>query len=129
MKHTIEQAKKQLRKNGNFVAVLLADLKKCKIETFTPSSVDFLAVTVEHLKETTGKDYTPGRFIDQDGNTYSPEDLTKLPRLSTVLEIVTLGYIKDKTGELKRVAFGIEYDTGDDGSDNIIFGDVDIYYI
>ena len=129
MKQTIEQAKKQLRNNGNFLAVLLSDLKEDKIETFTPSSVDFLAITVDHLKETTGNDYTPGRFIDQDGNTYSPEDLVKLPRLSTVLEIITLGYIKDKAGELKRVAFGIEYDTGYNESDELTFGDVDYYYI
>ena len=129
MKQIIKQATEQLRKNSNFLAVLFADLNKYNIETFTPSSVDFLAITVDHLKETTGKDYTPGRFIDQDGNTYSPEDLTKLPRLSTVLEIITLCYIKDKEGELKRVAFGIEYDTGYNGSDELTFGDVDYYYI
>ena len=129
MKKTIEQAKEQLRKNGNFLAVLFADLKKYKFEIFTPSSVDFLAITVDHLKETTGKDYTPGRFIDQDGNTYSPEDLAKLPRLSTVLEIITIGYIKDKAGDLKRVAFGIEYDTGYNESDELTFGDVEYYNI
>ena len=129
MKNIYEQASEQLRKNGNFLAVLFADLKKNKIETYTPASVDFVEITIEYLKEKTGKDYTPGRFLDKDGNTYSPEDLTKLPRLSTVLEIVTLGYIKDKAGELKRVAFGVEYDTGHDGSDEITFGDVEFYYI
>ena len=129
MKQVYEQASEQLRKNGNFLAVLLADLKAHKVETFLPTCVDFVELTIEHLKETTGKDYTPGRFLDKKGNTYSPEDLTKLPRLSTVLEIITIGYIKDKAGELKRVAFGIEYDTGYNDSDELTFGDVEYYYI
>ena len=94
MKQVYEQASEQLRKNGNFLAVLLSDLKKNKIETFTPTSVDFVELTIDHLKETTGKDYTPGRFLDKEGNTYSPEDLTKLPRLSTVLEIITIEVVR-----------------------------------
>ena len=129
MKNIYEQASEQFRKYGSELNDLFAQLRKSHIQTFTPASVDFVEITIEHLKETTGKDYTPGRFLDKDGNTYSPEDLTKLPRLSTVLEIVTLGYIKNKEGELKRVAFGVEFDTGYDGSDELTFGDGDYYYI
>ena len=129
MKQIFEQASEQLRKYGSELSDLFAQLRKSNIAIYTPTSVDFVQITIEYLKETTGKDYTPGRFLDKDGNTYSPEDLTKLPRRSTVLEIVTLGYIKNKAGELKRVAFGVEFDTGYNGSDEITKANAEYYYI